>query len=46
MALQPIIEMLQQSDIGGAWGLLIDLALLIFQILQWFIEFITIVGIY
>jgi hypothetical protein len=46
MALQPIIELLQGSEMGGGWGLLIDFALAIFQILQWFIELITVVGVF
>ena len=43
MALDHIIELLQD---GGMDNALIDLAIAFFQILQWFIDLITVVGIF
>lgn len=46
MAFQPVIEMLQESELGGSWELLTDLIILGLQLLQWLIEFITVVGVF
>lgn len=44
MALEPIIDLLQGSELGGAWGIIADLFITVFQLSQWVIKTITVVG--